>query len=150
MVHPIKLSQNYHVSPQIEIEDIKKLADAGFTRVICNRPNEEVPSELHSEYMAIAANAAEISFDFLPLTHQTMTTGNIAKQAELIDAASGPVLAYCASGTRCTVIWALSQSGKMSADDIIQKALKAGYNIEGLRHSLLYCAAFNATKPGDM
>ena len=136
MVQPIKLSQNYHVSPQIEIEDIKKLADAGFAKVICNRPNEEILAELHSEYMAIAAKAAEISFDFLPLTHQTMTTRNILKQAELIDAASGPVLAYCASGTRCTVIWALGQIGKMSADDIIQTAIKAGYNIEGLRHAL--------------
>ena len=136
MVRPIKLSQYYHVSPQIEIEDIKVLADAGFTKVICNRPNEEIPAELHSEYMTIAAKAAEISFDFLPFTHQTMTIENIAKQAELIDAASGPVLAYCASGTRCTVIWALSQIGKMSADDIIQTALKAGYNIEGLRYAL--------------
>ena len=136
MVRPIKLSHNYHVSPQIEIEDIKRLADAGFTKVICNRPNEEIPAELHSEYMTIAAKAAEISFDFLPVTQQTMTNENITKQAELIDVASGPVLAYCASGTRCTVIWALSQIGKMSADDIIQTALKAGYNIEGLRHAL--------------
>ena len=136
MLQPIKLSRNYHVSPQIEIKDIKKLSDAGFTKVICNRPNEEIPAELHSEYMAIAAEAAEISFDFLPLTHQTMTTEIVIKQAKLIDATSGPVLAYCASGTRCTVIWALSQIGKMSADDIIQKALKAGFNIEGLRDAL--------------
>ena len=136
MVHPIKVSQNYHVSPQIEIEDIKKLADAGFTKIICNRPNEEIPVELRSDYMAIAAKAAGISFDVLPLTHQAMTPENIAKQAELIDTASGPVLAYCASGTRCTVIWALGQSGKMSANDIIQTALQAGYNIEGLRHVL--------------
>ena len=136
MVRPIKVSKNYHVAPQIEIEDIKKLADAGFTKIICNRPNEEIPVELHSDYMAIAAKAAGISFDVLPLTHQAMTPENIAKQAELIDTASGPVLAYCASGTRCTVIWALGQSGKMSANDIIQTALQAGYNIEGLRHVL--------------
>ena len=136
MVQPIKVSQNYHVSPQIEIEDIKKLVDAGFAKIICNRPNEEIPTELHSEYMAIAAKAAGISFDILPLTHQAMTPENIAKQAELIDAASGPVLAYCASGTRSVVIWALGQSGKIAVDDIIQTALKAGYNIEGLRHAL--------------
>ncbi len=136
MVQPIKVSQNYFVSPQIEIEDIKQLADAGFTKIICNRPNEEIPSELHSDFMAIAAKEARISFDILPLTHQSMTPENILKQAELIDAAYGPVLAYCASGTRCTVIWALGQSGKISADDIIQTALKAGYNIEGLRQAL--------------
>ena len=136
VLQPIKVSQKYHVSPQIEIEDIKKLVDAGFTKIICNRPNEEIPAELHSNYMAIAAKAAGISFDILPLTHQAMTPENIAKQAELIDAASGPVLAYCASGTRCTVIWALGQTGKMSADDIIHTASEAGYNIEGLRQAL--------------
>ncbi len=136
MVQPIKVSQNYHVSPQIEIADIKKLADAGFTKIICNRPNEEIPAQLHSDYMAIAAKTAGISFDILSLTHQAMTPENIAKQAELIQTASGPVLAYCASGMRCTVIWALGEAGKMSVDDIIQTALKAGYNIEGLRHVL--------------
>ena len=136
MVQPIKVSHNYHVSPQIEIEDIKQLADAGFTKIICNRPNEEIPSELHSDFMAIAAKEAGISFDILPLTHQSMTPENILKQATLIDAAYGPVLAYCATATRCTVIWALGQSGKISADDIIQTALNAGYNIEGLRQAL--------------
>ena len=136
VVQPIKVCQKYHVSPQIEIEDIKILVDAGFTKIICNRPDEEISDELQSNHMAIAAKAAGISFDILPLTHQAMTPENIAKQAELIDAASGPVLAYCASGTRCTVIWALGQNGKMSADDIIQTALEAGYNIEGLRHAL--------------
>ena len=136
MVQPIKVSQNYYVSPQIDIEDIKKLVDAGFAKIICNRPNEEIPIELHSEYMAVAAKAAGISFDILPLTHQAMTPENIAKQGQLIDAASGPVLAYCASGTRSVVIWALGQSGKMAVDDIIQTALKAGYNIEGLRQAL--------------
>ena len=136
MVQPIRLNENYHVSPQIELEDIKKFADQGFSKIICNRPDDEIPTELHSEYMAIAAKEAGIEFEILPLTHQTMTPENIAKQGDLIDTATGQILAYCASGTRCTVVWALWQSGKMSADDIIQTAMEAGYNIEGLRNAL--------------
>ena len=75
-------------------------------------------------------------FEVLELTHQTMTPDNVVKQFEMVDAAEGPVLAYCASGTRCTVIWALSQAGKASADEILGTAAQAGYMLEQLRPHL--------------
>ena len=55
----------------------------------------------------------------------------------MVAAAKGPVLAYCASGTRCTIAWALSQAGKVDADELIRTAMKAGYDIEGLRSALV-------------
>ena len=33
--------------------------------------------------------------------------------------ADGPVFAYCASGNRSSVVWALTQAGKVPADDLI-------------------------------
>jgi uncharacterized protein (TIGR01244 family) len=132
-----KLTDSYFVSPQIEVEDIKKIADAGFAKIICNRPDEEVPGYLHAGIMKMAADVAGIEFEILPLTHVTMTADKIEKQFEMVSAAKGPVLAYCASGTRCTIAWALSQAGKTDADEIIRTAMKAGYDIEGLRSALV-------------
>ena len=125
MVQPIRLNENYYVSPQIELEDIKKLADQGFSKIICNRPDDEIPTELHSEYMAIAAKEAGIEFDVLPLTHQTMTPENIAKQGDLIDRATGPIPACCAEQD---ALWfGHFGSRKRSADDIIQTAKQLQY-----------------------
>lgn len=128
-----KLTETYSVSPQIAAEDLPRIAEAGFTTVICNRPDEENPPSHQAEAIGAAAREAGLQFEVLPLTHQTMTPENIARQRALIEGASGPVLAYCASGTRCTIIWALGQAGEMPADDILDRATRAGYDLERLR-----------------
>ena len=69
----------------------------------------------------------------LELTHQTMTPDNIELQSQMIAAAGTPVLAYCASGTRSSVVWALGQAGKIPADDILAQTQAAGYQLDGLR-----------------
>jgi len=130
------LSPHYAVSPQIAPEDLPEIAAAGFTTVICNRPDDEVPVELSAEVIGVAAQAAGLAFEVLPITHQAMTPEVIAHQAALISAASGPVLAYCASGTRCSVIWALGQASEHASDDILAAARSAGYQLDGLRPML--------------
>jgi sulfide:quinone oxidoreductase len=37
------LSDNYSVSPQIDISDVPSIAEADFKSVICNRPDQENP-----------------------------------------------------------------------------------------------------------
>lgn len=130
------ITATYAVAPQIEPDDFDAIVEAGFKAVICNRPDMENPSYRQSEIMAQAAADAGLNFYFLPLTHQTMNAENVAKQFDFVEKTGGPVLAYCASGTRCSVIWALSQAGKQSADDILNQAAKAGYDLSGLRNAL--------------
>lgn len=130
-----QINDRYAVSPQINPEDLPAIKAAGFARVICNRPDEENPASHQAAAMGAAARDAGLDFAVLPLTHQTMTPENIARQAELIEA-EGPVLAYCASGTRSTIAWALGQAGKQSADDILTTAAKAGYMLDQLRERL--------------
>ena len=64
--------------------------------------------------------------------HSGINTENIEKQMSLIKKSKRPVLAYCTSGTRCAVIWALGQTGKMPKDEILKATLECGYNLEGL------------------
>jgi len=130
------ITEKYAVSEQIAPEDFPAISEAGFTTVICNRPDIENPPFLQAHVMAEAAALAGLQFVDLPLTHQTMTPDNITKQFDIVENAEGPVLAYCASGTRCSVIWALSQAGKQSADDILAQTAQAGYDLSGLRGAL--------------
>jgi len=130
------LTPHYAVSPQISPEDLPLIAEAGFSAVICNRPDAENPPEWHAAAMAEAAQAAGLQFHNLPLTHQTMTPENVARQRDLIDATTGPVLAYCASGTRSSVIWSLGQAGHLSTDEILAATAQAGYQLDQLRPAL--------------
>lgn len=127
------ITDNYAVSPQIAAPDMAEIKAAGFSTVICNRPDIENPPALQAEQLRIAAEAVGLDFHVLELNHQSLNMENAAKQKALIDNATGPVLAYCASGNRCTVIWSLGAAGQMSADDIIDTAAKAGYQIEQMR-----------------
>ncbi|CUH82648.1 TIGR01244 family sulfur transferase [Tropicibacter naphthalenivorans] len=131
-----KITDKYFVSPQISPEDAATLHEAGFRLVICNRPDGENPPELWAEAIGAAVTDAGMEFAVLPLTHQTMNAENILRQSELVAAADGPVLAYCASGTRCSVIWALGNAAKLGADAVLEATAEAGYDLSGLRPTL--------------
>ena len=130
------LTPRYSVTPQIEPSEVAAIAEAGFAAIICNRPDSENPAPLQASALEDAAKAAGLAFHVLPLTHQTMTAENVAKQAALLEESSGPVLAYCASGTRCSVIWALSQAGTLPTDEILNTTARAGYTLDQLRPQL--------------
>lgn len=130
------LSPRYAVSPQISVEDLPAIAEAGFTTVICNRPDEEVPPSHHARVMEAAAHDAGLAFKVLPITHASMTPETVAAQQDLIDGSDGPVLAYCASGTRCSVIWALGMAGTMEVEEILAATRQAGYMLDNLRPTL--------------
>ncbi|SFT59818.1 TIGR01244 family sulfur transferase [Sedimentitalea nanhaiensis] len=135
-MEPRPLSPRYLVSPQISVEDVSALVDAGIVLVICNRPDQEVPPSHQAQAIGAAVRSAGIRFEALPLTHQTMTAQNVARQRELIESSDGPVLAYCASGTRSSVVWALGQAGTQSVDEILTCTAAAGYQLDGLRPTL--------------
>ena len=131
-----EITERYAVAPQIDPADAPEIAAEGVTLVICNRPDEEVPPSHQAAELEKAVRAAGMEFAALPLTHQTMTPENVAKQAELVEAAGGKVLAYCASGTRCSVVWALGQAGARPTDEILSMTARAGYMLDGLRPTL--------------
>lgn len=130
------LTPDYAVSPQVEPEDFASIAAAGFTTVINNRPCSEIPESHQADNMRVAAEAAGLKFVVLPLTHATINPQTAEAQKAACDASDGPVFAYCASGTRCTIIWALTQAGSQTPDDIIRTAADQGYDISMMRGQL--------------
>ncbi len=130
------LTPTYAVSPQIDISDFPAIKAAGYTTVIDNRPDGEIPAELHTDAMRAAAEAAGLTFVANPVIGGMLTMENVTTQAAAIEADSGPVLAYCASGNRSSIVWALAHAGKMPTDDLIGIPARFGYQLEGLRGQL--------------
>ncbi len=127
------LSDDHSVAPQLQPGDMATLAATGVRMVICNRPDAEIPVELQAAAMEIAAEAAGLEFVFNPVNGAAMTLDNVEEQAEAIGAAGGPVVAYCASGMRSAVMWALAQAGIMPTDAILAATTTAGFSLNGMR-----------------
>jgi len=131
-----QLSTAYAVSPQIDAANIAAIAEAGFKTIICNRPDAEVPPSHHSSVMAAEARKQGLAFVTNPVTHQGLNMQMVDTQKATMDGSDGPTLAYCASGTRSSIVWALGQAAEMSADDILAATAAAGYDLGGMRPQL--------------
>jgi uncharacterized protein (TIGR01244 family) len=130
------ISPTYAVTPQITVEDIPAIVAAGFGTIICNRPDSEVAPPQQAAAIQSAAEAAGLTFVVNPVTHAGLDMDMVTTQRAAMDASDKPVLAYCASGTRSTVVWGLGQAAEQSADAILTAASKAGYDLSGMRGQL--------------
>ena len=110
-----QITDQYFVSPQICVDDIPAIKDAGICTIINNRPDGEIPPSHCGDVIAEAAQQAGIEIVHLPITHQSLTPDNIARQCAVLDQSDGAVLAYCASGTRSTIIWRSAASSEERA-----------------------------------
>ncbi|MDB2407204.1 TIGR01244 family sulfur transferase [Jannaschia sp.] len=120
-------------APQLDPEDMAVLAADGVTTILCNRPDAEVPPSHQADAMRVAAEAAGLIFAHIPVSMPQLTLEAVAAQRDALAGAQGKVVAYCASGTRSAVLWALAMAGTRPADDILTACRDAGYALDGLR-----------------
>ena len=135
------LTDTFSAAPQIDPAELPDIAAAGYTTVICNRPDMEVTEDLYAEAMAKAAADAGLEFHVIPVGHGGMSMEMFDQTAEILENSKGPVLAYCRSGTRSTHVWAFTMAGKMPVDDIIAAAARGGYDLSAARGQLEQLAA---------
>ena len=86
--------------------------------------------------VATTARAAGLTYIHQPVVGTNITPADVAAFGQLLDAKPGKILAHCRTGTRCTMLWLLSQSGKQPADQLLATARRAGYDLEALRPRL--------------
>jgi uncharacterized protein (TIGR01244 family) len=135
------------VSPQIDVEDVARAKALGVALIVNNRPEDESPDQTPGEAIAAAAAAAGIAYVAIPVTHTGFSLNQVtALDAAIKAAGNAPVLAYCRSGTRSTLLWALAQArGGVSPHEIAAKAAGAGYDISPIRAQIDMLAAAGAS-----
>ncbi|MGH6632121.1 TIGR01244 family sulfur transferase [Sphingopyxis sp.] len=131
------LSADYSVAPQISIEDVAEAKAAGFAMLINNRPDGEEPEAPQGGEIAHAAAAEGLAYAAIPIGHSGFSHAQIDALDTLLGDATGPILAYCRSGTRSTHLWALARArAGDDVDGIVEAAANAGYDLSGLRPML--------------
>jgi uncharacterized protein (TIGR01244 family) len=134
-MQPARIVEHYAVAPQIAPEDAAAIRAMGYTDVICNRPDEEVPPDLAAAAIGDALATEGVRFHVVPIRPGGLGPEEIARHAEIVAAAAGPVLAYCRSGTRSAIVWALGEP-RLDADAIVAAAAGAGYDLAPYRPHL--------------
>ncbi|NBX54111.1 MAG: TIGR01244 family phosphatase [Betaproteobacteria bacterium] len=96
-------SEQFATIGQLMPEDMAAVAAMGFQSVINNRPDGEGgPDQPTSDQMAQAAQAAGLTYAFLPVIAGMITPEQARAFAQWLGQQSGPVLAFCRSGARST------------------------------------------------
>ena len=72
----------------------------------------------------------------IPVVPGAISDEQVAQFKAALAELPGPVVAFCRSGARAASLWALSNAGLRSADDIISTAAEAGYDLSALRERL--------------
>ena len=137
-----KITDTMYASPQISLDDVAAAKEAGFTLIINNRPDGEADDQVESAAIEQAARAAGMDYTAIPITHSGFSEAQVNAMIAALGEAQGPVLAYCRSGTRSTLLWSLAQAlmGK-DPEEIASEAAGAGYDVSPIRPSMDMFAA---------
>ena len=128
------LTQDIMVSPQIGIDAVAEAKALGVSLIINNRPEGESDDQVPGAEIEAAARAAGLDYVAIPVTHSGFSEPQVAAMAEALKGATGKVLAYCRSGTRSTLLWALAESAQGGDPDALTNiAAKAGYDVSPVR-----------------
>ena len=127
-----KINDRISVTPQIQIADLPAIAGLGFKTLVANRPDGEEPGQPLMADIEKAASEHGLKWVYMPVDSGNISDDDVERFGEMIRTADLPVLAFCRSGTRCTVLWALNSAGETPAKEIFEKAQSAGYDISGI------------------
>ena len=106
----------------------------GFALIVNNRPENEAADQVPGAAIEAAARSSGMDYCAIPVTHAGFSEEQVQAMAAALEEASGPVLAYCRSGTRSTLLWALAQAARGNdPDDIAARAAGAGYDVAPIR-----------------
>jgi len=123
------------VSAQITIYDVATARALGVALIVNNRPDGEEADQTPGAAIAAAAAAAGIGYVAIPVTHAGFSLNQIeALDTAMKTAGDGKILAYCRSGMRSALLWALTsaRAGATPAS-IATKAADAGYDVAPIR-----------------
>ena len=126
-----QLSDMVFASPQIAPADVEVARGLGVVLIVNNRPEGESDDQTPGVEIARAAEEAGLDYVAIPVTHAGFSETQVAAMRKALDRAKGSrVLAYCRSGTRSTLLWALAEASA-GADPASLKAdaTRAGYDL---------------------
>jgi len=129
-----QLTDRVMASPQITLDHVAEAAAAGVGLIVNNRPEDESDDQVPGPEIEAAARAAGMDYVAIPVTHAGFSESQVKAMAAALVSTDKPVLAYCRSGTRSTLLWALAEASRgQSPHALTAAAAQAGYDLSPVR-----------------
>jgi len=128
-----ELSPGLSAAGALGIADIEALAASGVRTIVNNRPDGEDPGQLPAADARRLAEAHGIAYHHIPVTAASLSRADVDAFAAVLRSAPQPVVVHCRSGTRSTLLWALTRLDE-GADPatLIDMAARHGIDIAAL------------------
>jgi uncharacterized protein (TIGR01244 family) len=125
------------ISGQIAPADVAALKQSGVTMIVNNRPDGEDPDQPLSAEIESAAKLAGIEYRHIPIA-RGMGPSDVDEMRRAIAAVDdGKMLAFCRSGNRSALVWAVARSEDGVPREELEKcAAAAGVNLGPVAHLL--------------
>ena len=127
------LTPDLSVMPQVSETDIAELSRRGFKSIISNRPDGEAAGQPAWTAIAAAADSHGMEARHIPVVASQIDDDDVAAFAAALRDLPTPIAAFCRTGTRAALLWALANEGSQSADERIRIAANEGFDLEPFR-----------------
>lgn len=136
------ITSSFSVSGQMQPEDFAALARDGFTLVVNNRPDGEEPGQPLGSEIESAVRAAGLDYVAIPVSGAGLGAAQVDAMVAALTDEPGRTLAFCRSGTRSSLLWALAQSSRGGDPVVIATQVEnAGYSAEPVRPAMVALSA---------
>ena len=123
------------ISGQIDPADVAALKQAGVTMIVNNRPDGEDAGQPLAAEIEAAADAARIGYRHIPIARGLGPSDVENMRAALAEVGDGKMLAFCRSGNRSALVWAVARREEgVPRQQIEEAAAAAGINLGPVAH----------------
>jgi uncharacterized protein (TIGR01244 family) len=132
-----QLDENFMVGGQVTPDQVAELKAHGVTMLVNNRPdNEDVGQPLSSDIEA-AAREAGLEYRHIPIRYGMGPSDVEAMREALHATGDGKLMAFCRSGNRSTLAWALARrEDGAEPEELHRCAEAAGFTLAPVAHLL--------------
>jgi uncharacterized protein (TIGR01244 family) len=132
-----QLDEKTLVNGQISPGDVAELKALGVTLIVNNRPDGEDVGQPESDDIEAAAKAAGIDYRHVPIARGMGPSDVEAMREAIHSAADGKMFAFCRSGNRSTLAWAVAKSEDGAPrEELNRMANEAGFDLGPVAHLL--------------
>lgn len=125
------------VAAQIAPADVAGLKAQGVTLIVNNRPDGEDVGQPTSAEIEEAAQAAGLDYRHVPIVRGMGPSDVEAMRAAMHAAGAGKLFAFCRTGNRSTLAWAVAKSEDgMPREELERCVGRAGFSLGPVSHLL--------------
>lgn len=125
------------IGGQIAPADVAELKALGVTLIVNNRPDGEDEGQPASAEIEAAAKAAGIDYRHVPIARGMGPSDIEAMRDAINSAGDGKMFAFCRSGNRSTLAWAVAKNENgVERQELERCAEGAGFSLDPVAHLL--------------